>query len=149
MRDTYTEQKPIKAITAQLAQGTVVGIDVDLQDFDAATLVTSFGASGDTLSGSVKWDVLLEHSLDDGAGSPLAYEAVGVLDVIGVISAAGVVITVDDPAEDDTSYHVGYVGGRRFLRATLTATGTHTVGTVINAIVLGGHPYSAPVGIGN
>ena len=51
----------INAVKTADANGT----GIDLQGFEEATAVVSVGAEGDTLSGSVYFEVSLEHSDDN------------------------------------------------------------------------------------
>ena len=52
----------INAVKTAGANGTTV----DLQGFEEATAIVDVGAEGDTLSGSIYFEISLEHS-DDGS----------------------------------------------------------------------------------
>jgi len=126
--------------------------NVDLQGFNSCLFLVDFGANGgDTLDDTNKFTVKLEHAADDGAGSPDTYEAVESADVIiptvGGCSApsSGVVITVDDAAEDAKKYYFGYIGDRRFVKLTVTPNGTLTNGNPVCVAVVKGHASVLPV----
>ena len=106
------------------------GTAVDLQGFESATLIVHVGASGDTLSGTVLHTINLQHSDTTTSGD---FTTVAAADCIGT---NGVVI--DDPAEDDVILKIGYSGTKRYVRAFVDTTGTHSNGTPISACVVRG-----------
>lgn len=148
MRDLHNNVHAANAIAPQTvttAGGAIVSGNLDLAGFLSAEFVVAIGASGDTLSSTDKLSVKLEHAPDDD-GVPGTYAAVTGTDVLGAVpDADGVLVTVDDPAEDDRAVRFGYVGSRRFLKVTVTPAGTHTNGTPVAVVLVKGHPLSAPV----
>jgi len=122
------------------------GSGIDLQGFEEATAVVSVGAEGDTLSGSVYFEVSLEHSDDDST-----YTDVVQADIVnGTIDAGGIWLKLDgttggDPDTAGGQWQVGYVGGKRYVRLVLAKTGTHTNGTPISGLIVKSRPRSAPV----
>lgn len=148
MRDLRSNIAAVTAILPQpvtSAGGAVASGNLDLKGFESAEFVVSVGTSGDTLSGTVKLSVKLEHAPDDN-GSPGAYAPVAAANVLGATpDANGVVLVVDDPAEDAVTHRFGYVGSGRFLKLTVTPAGTHTNGTPVSAVLVKGDPLTAPV----
>ena len=122
------------------------GSGIDLQGFEEATAVVSVGAEGDTLSGSVYFEVSLEHSDDDST-----YTDVVQADIVnGTIDAGGIWLKLDgttggDPDTAGGQWQLGYVGGKRYVRLVLAKTGTHTNGTAISGLIVKSRPRSAPV----
>ncbi len=122
------------------------GSGIDLQGFEEATAVVSVGAEGDTLSGSVYFEVSLEHSDDDST-----YTDVVQADIVnGTIDAGGIWLKLDgtaggDPDTAGGQWQLGYVGGKRYVRLVLAKTGTHTNGTPISGLIVKSRPRSAPV----
>lgn len=110
------------------------GTAVDLAGYDSAMVIFAFGVSLDTLSGTVKVLPVLQHSHQSSTG----FEDVAAAELDGALSL------IDDAAEDAVLQVVGYRGDRRYLRAFLDFTGTHTNGFPVAAIVLRGHPKVAP-----
>ena len=94
-------------------------------------LILTMGESGDTLSGSVKWDISIQDSPDDStwtnvtASSRVSFAAV---------DSSGIYATVDAAAEDDAAYPIGYTGPERYVRIVCTKTGTHSNGTPIGIL---------------
>ncbi len=116
------------------------GTAIDLQGYESATLVANVGAEGDTLSGSVFFEIALQHS--DASGS-------GFTDVTqseitnGTIAANGVWLKLDgttggDPDTTGLVAQVGYIGGKRYIRGQINVTGTHSNGTPISLTVIKG-----------
>lgn len=122
------------------------GTGIDLQGFEEATAVVSVGAEGDTLSGSVYFEVSLEHSDDDSTYTDCVQADI----VNGTIAAGGIWLKLDgttdgDPGTAGGQWQVGYVGGKRYVRLVLAKTGTHTNGTPISGLIVKSRPRSAPV----
>jgi len=147
MRDLANNIKVLQALIAAVVTASVNGADIDLQGFNSAALALNVGAEGDTLSGSVKFDFVLQEAPDDGTGSPGTY--VNVTDnnkvTYGTVDANGIFATVDDNAEAPAVHRIGYIGIERFIRVVVTATGTHTNGTPIGVVAVLGDPDLKPV----
>lgn len=148
MQDLNSNVAPVHAIAAQTISqggGALVSGNIDLAGFNAAQVVVHYGdidEMGASPQGSAQIAVKLEHADDDGAGAPDSYANVTDADVTGASGvAAGVVATVVSDLVPTTA---GYVGGKRFLRITLTPTGL-TNGGPAGVIVNKGHPRHAPV----
>lgn len=148
MRDLHSKTDIAQAIAAQTVTsggGAVNSGDIDLQGCNGAAITVNFGANGgDTLNGTNYFTVTVEHADDDGTGAAGAYAACDSTDIIGATPSSGVVITVDDAAEDEASYKVGYVGDKRFVKVTITPNGTLTNGNPISADVIKGFLANAP-----
>lgn len=130
----------IAAMTTTLTPGAAVtaavnGAGVTSSDGHSITHVIQFGASGDTLSGSVYFDVTLQDSPDGSTWTDVTDNdyVVG-----GTVAAGGIWATVNDPAEDDQVYFIGYRGPQPYSRIQIEKTGTHSNGTVIGAIAIKG-----------
>jgi len=148
MQDLNSNLAPVQALVAQTinqAGGALISSNVDLAGFNAAQVVVHFGVIGEmgaSPTGSAQVAVKLEHADDNGSGAPGTYAEVTDAHVTGVSGVtAGVVAS---PSSDLAPTTVGYVGEKRFLRATLTPTGL-TIGGPVGVIVNRGHPRHAPV----
>ncbi len=136
MHDLLHNIKIQQALDPVVATATKTSAAIDLKGYGCAAVIFSVGNSGDTLSGSVKWTLKLTESDDN-----TTYTDVGVADMHN--DAATVVI--DAPAEDTLAVSFGYKGGKRYLKAVATATGTHTNGTPMAMLAVLGHAAQAPV----
>jgi hypothetical protein len=94
----------------------------------------AIGASADTLSGSVKFEPKLQHSDAPGSG----FVDVPAAELDGTLSV------IDAAAEDEVVQAVSYLGAKRYLRAFVDFTGTHTNGTPLAALVIRGRPTYLP-----
>ena len=131
----------INAVKTAGANGTTV----DLKGFEEATAIVDVGAEGDTLSGSVYFEVSLEHSDDDSTFTDLVQADV----INGTIAAGGIWLKLDgttggDPDTTGGDWQIGYVGGKRYLRLVLAKTGTHTNGTPISGVIVKSRHRVAP-----
>ena len=121
------------------------GTGVDLKGFEEATAIVDVGAEGDTLSGSVYFEISLEHSDDDST-----YTDCVQADIInGTIAAGGIWLKLDgttggDPDTTGGNWQIGYVGGKRYVRLVLAKTGTHSNGTPIAGVIVKSRPRVAP-----
>ena len=148
MHDLNSNLAPVQALVAQTinqSSGALVSGNVDLAGFNAAQVVVHYGTideMGASPQGAAQIAIKLEHAADDGSGAPGTYANVTAADVTGVGGVtAGVVATVTSDLAPTT---IGYVGDKRFIRATLTPTGL-TNGGPAGVIVNKGHPRHAPV----
>jgi hypothetical protein len=126
-RELYTSLNPGKvAVVPPIVgnndtEGNVGGTGTDLAGYAGALIEYNFGISGDTLSGSVKVQATLEES--DALAS--GYTAVDAADYVGTLPL------IDDAAEDPAVHLVAYLGSKRYIRAAIDFTGTHTNGMPI------------------
>lgn len=122
-------------VTTAAANGT----GVDLQGYKSATLVAFIGAEGDTLSGSVHFEISLEHSDDNSTFTDVTQSDI----TNGTIASGGIWLKLDgtsggDPDTTGLVTQVGYIGGKRYIRGVIAKTGTHTNGTPIGLMVVKG-----------
>lgn len=109
----------------------ITGATVDIGDYGGVRFIANVGISGDTLSGSVMVELELEHS-DDGstwadcADTDLSAYVAGTND--------GTWAKIDDAAEDPAIHTVEYRGNKRYVRAMVLKTGTHTNGIPIGIV---------------
>jgi len=95
------------------------GTGLDLLGYSAATAIVRVGASGSLAAGAY-WALELEESADN-----VTYTDVAEAQLIGAISGTttGRFALVDDAAEDDRFYRVGYIGMKRYLRLHIEKVG--------------------------
>ncbi len=148
-RDLHSNIKTVQLIDPIVGNNTAEGTPaagLDTRGFDSAELIGLFGDSGDTLSGAVKIDVILEDSDDDAAYAAVTdpnVALVGSDPIAAAPDSSGIVATIDAPAEDSRKIRVGYVGSKRYARLRYVFTGTHTNGIPIAQLGLLSHG-SAP-----
>lgn len=131
MKDLHSNIKLVQSLTAATYTSDQNGATIDRQGFEAVEHIVEVGVSGDTLSGSVKIDFVLQESDDDSTWTDVTDAAAVVVGGDGVSAAPdanGIFATVDDAAEDDKILRIGYVGGKRYSRVEYDFTGTHSNG---------------------
>ncbi len=132
-----------QAVDPATLTATTLSAAIDLQNVGDAAVAVLVGESGDTLSGSVYWELELQESDDDST-----YTAVADADITNAISGAtatGTFALIDAAAEDDAVYFTGYKGNKRYLKVNIRATGTHTNGTPMGVLGLKGKQAVNPV----
>ena len=140
MRDISKDISPAYSIINSVKTAAANGTGVDLQGYNSALAVVDVGAEGDTLSGSVYFEISLEHSDDNSTYTDCAQADI----VDGTIAAGGIWLMLDgtaggNPDSAGSSHQVGYVGGKRYVRLVLAKTGTHSNGTPISGMILRGN----------
>jgi len=113
----------------------------DVQNYGSLMFLALVGQSGDTLSGSVYAELELEHSDDDST-----FEACADADLSEAVTGTntGTFAKIDDPAEDEAVFKVGYKGHKRYVRPVVRLTGTHTNGIPVGIVAVGGHGLAKP-----
>ena len=140
MKDLSNNINPAVSIINAVKTAAGNGTGVYLQGYESATVLVDVGAEGDTLSGSVYFEVSLEHSDDNSTYSDCAQADI----IDGTIAAGGIFLKLDgttggDPDTAGGIFRIGYVGGKRYVRVVLAKTGTHSNGTPLGAMIVRGH----------
>jgi hypothetical protein len=136
MRDLYHNTLVSQHLSPVVSTTTKTSTSIDLQGYNAASVVFDIGLAADTLSGSVYWTLKLQHSDDDTTYTDL---------VAAEQNSPLLNVVVNSSALDRTTYSFGYQGAKRYLKAVATPTGTHTNGTIIGILALRGKSGYAPV----
>ncbi|MGV0961864.1 MAG: hypothetical protein ACOYB1_18720 [Limnohabitans sp.] len=114
---------------------------IDIGNFGGAIIAIQVGVGGITFTTTNKVEFKLTHSDDDST-----YAAVSQEDVKGVtVETGGIVYSLVAAHAAATLTKVGYHGGKRYLKLLADFDGTHSTGTPMSAMVIGGEPYLAPV----
>jgi len=136
MRDLHNSIYPKRAISP-VAAGTdntpLVSQILDMQGFEAAELLINIGANTDA-------DATFTVLIEDGSESNLS-DAVAVPDaqLLGTEALAG--FQFDD---DNEQRKIGYVGNKRYLRATITPANNGAGNIFVSAQWLLGFPRNMP-----
>jgi hypothetical protein len=137
MRDISNRTSVVKALAPAVVTADTNGSTIDLQGFNSAMMVMHTGIEGDTLSGSVKFDFILEES-DNGSDWSAVTSSTDVTE--GSVDSSGIFLTLDDNAETPQVTQIGYIGGSQYIRVRIDATGSHSNGTPMSAVVVKGNP---------
>ena len=138
MRDLKNNIGVVQSLAPAVRDADANGTGVDLQGFESATVLIDMGAEGITLSTTNKIEIELEHSDDDST-----YTDVAAGDVIG--ASSGTIATFDANSEIPAVSSVGYICGKRYIRAVANFSGTHGTGTPVAVSVVKSHARSNPV----
>ena len=142
MRDLKNNIGVVQSLAPAARDADANGTGVDLQGFESATVVIDMGAEGITLSTTNKIEIELEHSDDDATYTDVTSSA----DVIGATpDSSGVIATFDANGEAPAIASVGYIGGKRYIRAVANFSGTHGTATPLSVSVIKGHARKNPV----
>ena len=141
MRDIANRTKSVTCLTAIVQAGTDAnGTTVDTQGFESCMFVVNTGIEGDTLSGSVKFDFILQESTDDSTWSAVT-SSTSVTE--GSVDSSGIFLTLDANGETPQVSQIGYIGGKRYVRVKTDATGTHSNGTPMSITAVLGNPQDS------
>lgn len=124
---------PLFAPGAAITDNTpLVSSIIDLAGYESATLVIVTGNDADA-------DATFAFLLEDGNDLALADHAeVPAVAQLGTEALAGYTF-----ADDNKSRKIGYLGGKRYLRVTVTPS-ANTGNVYLSGIAILGHPHSAP-----
>lgn len=123
----------IAPVAARTDNTAIVSTILDTYAFGSATLALVTGTNTDT---NATFAVLLEESNDSGMSGATA---VADSDLIGTEALAG--FQFDD---DNECRKLGYIGGKRYIRATVTPSGNDSGNIFLAGVWVQGHPASAP-----
>jgi hypothetical protein len=128
------------SVKSAVISSNTTGSGVDLDGYNSAVMIVNVGAEGVTLSGSVYFEVAIEHSDDNSTFTACTQANI----VDGTIASSGIFYKIDGSGEGDPDttgkiYRVGYVGGKRYIRGVITKTGTMATGTPLGVFVIKGN----------
>jgi len=148
MKDLHSKISVVQAIAPKTYSTGISGTaDVDLQGYNSCEIEITFGDHADTLSAAVDFDVTLHDSPDTAGvhGDWTDVAAAGLLGCMDDYPSSGIILHVEDDADTNQVYRIGYVGGERFIKLDVATNGTHATGTIIGVNVIKGDPELAPV----
>lgn len=125
----------VDVVVGDTSGGDVDGSSVDLQGYEACTLIGSVGTEGDTYSGSVYHEFQVEESDDDSSFTDVA-NADLTTSVTSISTDVGVFGLVDAAAEAPGIFITTYIGNSRYVRGVTLAGGTHTNGTPLGIVII-------------
>ena len=140
MRDLANRVVQTAVLAPVVQNATVTSAAIDLEGFNSAMISVATGVEGVTLSGSVFWTFILQHSDDDSTYTVVS-SSKDVTD--GSIDSNGIFLTLDDNAETPQVSGIGYIGGKRYLKVVTTKNGTMSTGTPISVNCVKGNAINA------
>jgi|NOAtaT_7_FD_contig_91_154657_length_1485_multi_2_in_0_out_0_2 hypothetical protein len=150
-RDLHTNIKTVLMMVPIVVNNDTEGTPstgLDCREGDANEIILAVGDSGDTLSGSLKHDVIAEDSNDNSTFTAITDANALLLTgnkVASTLGSNGIIYTIDDPAEDQIVVRCGYLGSKRYFRLRVDTTGTHTNGTPMSMVGIQSRLHNAPV----
>ena len=137
MKDLSNNLAPVQLI-APAAAGTdntpIVSDIIDRQGFEGLAFFLNIGTNTDT---NAEFTVLVEH----GDAANLS-DAVAVPDAGLTGTEALASFTAAD--DDDSVRKIGYVGGKRYTRVTITPSGNDSGNIFVSGVAVLGYPHNAP-----
>lgn len=146
-RDLHSNIEVRQLLAAQAITAETNSAGCDLAGFESVDLLVALGAvTNIAASPTPKWELKLEESDDDSTYSAVTSAndvLVGSNPRVSAPDASGIFATIDAAAEDAIHFRIGYIGNKRYVR--ITATATQTPGsTPIAVLALLGKPALAP-----
>ncbi len=141
-REIVSKLNVVQTLDPQVYNSDQNSDSSDMQGFDSLMIITNVGISADTLNGSNTIELELEESVDDSVWTDVAD-----VDIITAVAGAndGTFALINDAAEDEQAYKVGYIGNKRYVRAVVNFTGTHSTGTEVGIVAVRGNAHAMPV----
>lgn len=134
MRDIHNHLSAIRAISPVSVSNDTAQVSqvADLQGYNACELTINIGSVADA---DATFTLLVEESNDNST-----FTSVGDDDLLGTEALASFAFD-----SDNTCRKIGYVGNKRYVRATITPA-NNTGAALMSAMWLLGHPMHGPVG---
>lgn len=135
-RDLHNNVHPVPLIVpvaARTDNTAIVSAIIDTAGYESCELVLVTGTNTDT---NATFSVLIEDG-DDASLSDNA--AVADAFLLGTEAEAGFTV-----ADDNECRKIGYVGGKRYVRMTVTPSGNDSGNIFIAGVALLSHPRNAP-----
>ena len=145
MRDIASNLRQSVGLFPAVQTATPSVTAIDRKGFRGLALILQTGAGGITFTGTNKLDWIVEHS-DDGS-SWTAVVAADLLTGQGTnptVATGGIVESYTAAKAAASTNEYGYIGSKRYVRATPTFGGTHSTGTVVAALAILGLPHLSP-----
>jgi hypothetical protein len=142
----YAGAAATQMLTPQTLTATTLSSHIDLQDASDCMIEATIGVQGDTLSGSLYWELELQDSPDDST-----YTAVVDANISNPVSgrtATGTFAAITASAGCSKVYQVAYRGNQRYVKVNLRATGSHSTGTIIGVTGFGWVNRAQPANVG-
>jgi len=138
----YNDTKVEQSLKPQVLNSDTASSAIDMQGFQELMAVVNVGLSADTLNGTNKIYLELQHSDTDSN-----YVACADTDIVNPVTGAntGTFALIDSATEDEMAYITAYKGTKRYLKVNINFEGTHATGTPIGIIALKGAPSAMPV----
>lgn len=141
MQHRFTDNfKVVDALIPQVVNADTAISAIDTLGYDQVVVQFHLGNSADTLSGTNKIELEIEHgdttTTSDCADTDLSASVTG--------TNTGTAALIDAPSEDSTTVTVEYIGGKRYIKPVCNFSGTHSTGTPIGITVLLGNPRVSP-----
>jgi len=140
MRDLANRVVQSAVLAPVVQNATVTSAAIDLLGFQSAMISVATGIEGVTLSSSVHWTFILQHS-DDNSTYTDVTASTDVTD--GTVDSDGIFLKLDDNAETPQVSGIGYIGGKRYLKVITTKTGTMSTGTAMSINCIKGNAIDA------
>ena len=121
---------------------------VDMQGYGDLTAVVNLGTSADVLSPTDSISLALQQSNDNSTWINVPTNFLTNFVSSNPLVNQGQFAFIDDNAETNQVYIVGYKGYDRFLRIQIRMNGTHASGIPVSAMLLQGFADQAPVNEG-
>lgn len=125
-REIYSDLNFYQCIPPQIVDATTTGLDVDLQGYDACTILVETGALSSITSASY-WVVRMLHadaSVSGGAGTYANCTSVEMIrDWSGAVTSGIFLSLFSDTNFESTTFKVGYVGAKRYVQVVIEEKG--------------------------
>jgi hypothetical protein len=133
--DEATEKVLVELITPGVYTSDQASAVIDMEGYEAATLLIHVGIGGITFSGTNKIEFVLTHGdASDGSDGVAVTDADLVKDSLCPATVtAGIVRSLVSAHASADVQKLGYVGGHRYVKLVPDFSGTHGTGTPIAA----------------
>ena len=144
MRDLASLLKPVLVVNPAVYTASQTPVVLDCRDANGVSFVIAVGVGGITFTAVDSLKFALEDSEDGIPFADVEPKYLNGTDAPQTVAAGGVVLSFEALKAAASLHEIGYIGGKKWLRATLILNGTHGTGTPVAVSAIKGHLAHVP-----
>ena len=144
MRALASNLAPINLVGPAVLSTPPPPIVIDARDSNGIIFCVSVGISGITFSPTNSLQFTLQDSEDGVVFNEVSLITINGTSAPASIAAGGVILSFTGAKTAVSLDEIGYIGGKKWLRAALVFNGTHATGTPVSLIAIKGHLARVP-----
>lgn len=144
MRDLASLLQPVSVVAPAVYTSSPAAVPLDFRDANGAVFSISVGAAGIVFSSTNSLQFALQDSEDGVTYADVDIKNLNGADKPASVGSGGVILSFTAAKAAATLHEIGYIGGKKYLRAALLLNGTHATGTPVSVVAIKGHLARVP-----
>lgn len=144
MRDLASLLQPVSVVAPAVYTSSPAAVPLDFRDANGAVFYVAIGAGGIVFSSTNSLQFALQDSEDGVTYADVDSKNINGSDKPVSVGSGGILLSFSSAKASATLHEIGYIGGKKYLRATLLLNGTHATGTSVSVVAIKGHLARVP-----